>query len=269
MEKSGITFGIPSEQAEFIRTHAKFFELYPSLQTTFRTIFRRDFAFTPEDVYDRMHSLDVTDPQRIEFDRIQLAKQISFYLTRSAAEDFYDIVLLAANGKGFGAYKILRGMYEHLVTARYIAANPAKATNFADDFNIQRWNIINRLAAQSPEIVSGKLNKEAMDGIASLASTAQTKRQESICSKCKQPKPQGAWIKLNLFDMAKEVGEGLDDLYTICYVLPTAYHHATALGLQFKLTKETDSISFNSGPSRLETRNALILSHQLDRKSVV
>ena len=39
--------------------------------------------------------------------------------------------MLSGNGYGFGAYKIVRGMYERVVTAMYIAKDPGEARKFA------------------------------------------------------------------------------------------------------------------------------------------
>jgi hypothetical protein len=40
-----------------------------------------------------------------------------------AVDDFYDIVLLAAHARGFGAMKLLRPLYERVVTALHLMRN--------------------------------------------------------------------------------------------------------------------------------------------------
>jgi hypothetical protein len=47
------------------------------------------------------------------------ADRVGFYLGRICVEDFSEIFVLAGNGHGVGALKILRGMYERAVTSAY------------------------------------------------------------------------------------------------------------------------------------------------------
>ena len=60
------------------------------------------------------------------------ADRIGFDLGRICVEEFSEILLLAGNGHGIGALKILRGMYERAVTSAYIIANPDQADAFLD-----------------------------------------------------------------------------------------------------------------------------------------
>src|SRR5271169_6329192 len=49
---------------------------------------------------------------------------IVYTLGRIAVDDFSELVILAGNGWGVGALKILRGMYERIVTTAYSAQTP-------------------------------------------------------------------------------------------------------------------------------------------------
>jgi hypothetical protein len=60
------------------------------------------------------------------------ADRVGFYLGRICVEEFSEILLLAGNGHGVGALKVLRGMYERAVTSAYILANPDQAELFLD-----------------------------------------------------------------------------------------------------------------------------------------
>jgi hypothetical protein len=53
----------------------------------------------------------------------QIEKFVYFY-GNLVAEDFMEIFLMAANGYGYGAMKLLRSMYEHIVTLRYLHDHP-------------------------------------------------------------------------------------------------------------------------------------------------
>src|SRR5882757_8995136 len=78
--------------------------------------------------FDRRHPLWSTVPSRLwgvinmAFARtqvmdIQIDKFVYFY-GNLVAEDFMELFLMAANGYGFAAMKLLRSMYEHTVTLR-------------------------------------------------------------------------------------------------------------------------------------------------------
>jgi hypothetical protein len=258
-----ITFGIPLEQADFSRRNKAFLGGYTRLMDTVEKVFRRTFTFSPQEDFDRAVALAIEDPMRLTFEYDLLVKRITYYMSRSASEDFHDIVLLAANGKGIGAQKILRGMYERTVTAQFIAAKPSEAEAFVDEFDIQQWNILNRCLKSTPEQTKAKFSENEIQEFEKKAKRAQTKRKLSICSKCGQPKLQAAWSPVSLNDMAVRVGNGLDLLYTNCYLIPTAHHHATPLGLQMRVTASDDSLSFDAGPSREGADQALMLGHQL------
>lgn len=58
-----------------------------------------------------------------------------FYLGRLCAEEFNEILLLAGNGYGIGAFKLLRGMYERSVTAYRLHLHP----ELIDDFLEYYW----------------------------------------------------------------------------------------------------------------------------------
>ena len=47
------------------------------------------------------------------------------------AEDFWELFLMAVNGYGYGAMKLLRSMYEHTVTLKYLHDNPDELQAFS------------------------------------------------------------------------------------------------------------------------------------------
>lgn len=63
-------------------------------------------------------------------------------LCRLCLEDAMEILLLAGNGYGVGAQKLLRGMYERAVTARYLSLNPSKADDFVEFGKASRYKMV-------------------------------------------------------------------------------------------------------------------------------
>ena len=177
MDQIGVMFGIPKEQKHFAETHQTFLQAYPGLMETVDKVFRRTFDFAPQDALERIRALPEEDEERIKFQDSLLVKRIAYYISRSAVEEFHDIILLAANSKGIGAQKILRGTYERTVTAQFIAMHPGEALPFADDFHIQQWNIIRRWLETAPNEVHANKSEEEIREFKQLADTAQAKRK--------------------------------------------------------------------------------------------
>ena len=107
-EKQVTGFGNPDEWESFIGRHKLFFDRFPNLKKTLETAFLRELS-APEPV-----------------------DKVIFYSGRLCVEDFMEIQLLCGNGYGIGALKLLRGMYERAVTARYLHLNPNEADAFLD-----------------------------------------------------------------------------------------------------------------------------------------
>lgn len=58
------------------------------------------------------------------------------------AEDFMEIFLMAANGYGYGAMKLLRSMYEHTVTLKYLDDHPDELQAFFDFDRVQQYKLM-------------------------------------------------------------------------------------------------------------------------------
>src|SRR5215212_7072837 len=55
---------------------------------------------------------------------------VIFFLGSRCSDDFREVLLLAANGQGWGATAHVRGMFERCVTAAYLHENPDKVHDF-------------------------------------------------------------------------------------------------------------------------------------------
>jgi hypothetical protein len=83
---------------------------------------------TMDAVFDRAASLAMPDT-------------IIHFLSRIASEDFIEVFLLSGNGHGIGGFKVLRGMYERVVTTFFLANNPAEAERFWNYFSIHKYKM--------------------------------------------------------------------------------------------------------------------------------
>lgn len=62
--------------------------------------------------------------------------------SRGIDVDGTSILLLGMNGYGFGAQKILRGMYERAVTAAFLHRHPDQVDAFLDFGHINDWKLL-------------------------------------------------------------------------------------------------------------------------------
>lgn len=132
---------------EFLREHA---EIHALLKKVFvRSLVNSRAERQMEEIGEGL-SLTETEVNAVE-DR-RMAEPVVFYLGRAAADDFGELLILCGNGRGIGAYKILRGMYERVVTAAFIAKNPSEGRLFLSYSFIQREKLWNRLVKVLPDI---------------------------------------------------------------------------------------------------------------------
>jgi hypothetical protein len=249
-------------QKRFIRGNAAFLRWeYPKLSRLSNKVFIRRLAAPDETERQRLLELPEDDPAVVAFEDKAMADPVVFYLGRMAADDFGEIITLSGNGRGFGAYKIVRGMYERVVTAMYIANKPSEARIFVASSAIMKLNYFNRLLKAIPDLKE-RFNEEFMRTIEENAAAAQAKRKESMCSKCHQPITQDAWTRVSLDVMARTVEPALEVLYPQFYLDPTAQSHANMFGIERRLVRKNGSITYKD-ISEEEARFALHLGHHL------
>jgi hypothetical protein len=75
------------------------------------------------------------------------ADDIVFLLARAAFEDYCELWILAGNGYGIGTYKILRGLYEKVVTLGDLVRHPPDIQRSHDYAIVQQRRLMNRIKA--------------------------------------------------------------------------------------------------------------------------
>ena len=229
--------GFPDRWKRFEEDNQLFLEKLEQLYRTINATFAR--RFTPRSVADK----------------------VIFALGRVAVEDFNEIALLAVNGYGVGAGKLLRGMYERVVTASYISRNADKAQRFLDYYPIywrRMFNHATKLYDMS-QIVTDEIRRKMQ------AEFERVKEgfEESICKKCGTKRIAYSWSPLDLASMAAHAEEGLKDHYLPCYYMPTQQAHATVPSLLARLKhSEKEDLSFEVKTQEKQAE-ALSQSHAL------
>jgi Family of unknown function (DUF5677) len=210
----GVPIGIGNadSQQSFIHEHEAFLCEHPHIHSLLTKTFARPLAEPSKDEVSRLENLPESDPAVAAFEDKVMADDLVFFLRRMAADDFAEILILSGNGYGIGAWKILRGMYERIVTAANIAKNPREARVFVEDEAIKKWTLWRELSTIRPELKT-QHTEEEIKGLEERYNEVRAKRKEEICPKCRQPKTQEAWTRVTMLDMAKSVDSELAAIY--------------------------------------------------------
>lgn len=172
----------------------------------------------------------------IAFTRVQVMDgpedKFVYFFGRVCLEDFMEILLVCYHGYGVAASKLIRSMYEHTVTLRYLHEHPAEVDTFIDYYLVQNDKLISRLIETFGETI---LPAEV---IAEARRKAAEVKEDFMIPVCEHPgakmRLNHTWNKLDFVAMAKKTGD-LGKLIIPGYYMPLRHAHATFAGLTERL----------------------------------
>ena len=152
-----------------------------------------------------------------------------------------------------GSVKLLRPLYERVVTALYLMKYPDEVTafNLYGDINVGRF--IRR--AQNDRL---DLSAAPAGWLASVETAYEAALPMFTDSK---GRVRGSWTKLSLEALAQKVG--LEKLYGRCALWPTMQIHSTRAGLDARLQVSEQEVLFAHGPQPDHADYALKYAHDL------
>jgi hypothetical protein len=129
------------------------------------------------------------------------AQDVCFCLGHTCRDDYAEILFLVANGYGTGASKLLRDLYERVVTLSYIAKHPEKADRFLHFAAIQEY----RAMKSALKIVTEKQFNESFGEATTVA------RMTELYERFRPEFPGRAlsW-DISLISMVEDVGDPFD-----------------------------------------------------------
>jgi len=237
-----LTVGNQEEWDDFEKRHKLFFERFADLREAQKGAFIR--------------TLSSSSPR----------DRVIFSLGRLAVEDFQEILLLAGNGCGIGALKVLRGMYERVVTARYLhTANNSEVENFLDYYWVQQnKNAKELIQTYGEDVFTQHGHAKEAQNLKDQYNNVREKFLVTDCKKCDTKRPNYSWSKLSLIAMADKVGERMRKLAYEAYYLPLQHTHSTISSIHNRFKIEGDGrLTFKAGPHRTEADDALRFAHLL------
>jgi hypothetical protein len=229
-----IVFGKSEEWEDFHRRHPRFAERLPHLKATLEA------AFAP-----------VSTPKLVD--------RILRNLLRTCVEDFFEILLLAGNGYGIGAQKLLRPMYERAVTAWYLAQNPRKARDFLNFGKINMFKLIDPIERTHgrKDLIPPKI----LSGIKAFHGQFGKKKVKTATGK-ERKRSTARWSDdLSVEVMAEKAGP-LGKMVVCGWHLPTFQIHASLQNILARVEQTPQGgISFNDGPQRKIADEQLTWAH--------
>jgi hypothetical protein len=227
-------YGFPDECRKFDDRHPLWQEIMPNLERALNT------AFTRVQVMDGA------------------ADKFVYFFGRVCLEDFMEILLVSYHGYGVAASKLVRSMYEHTVTLRYLHEHPAEVETFIDYYLVQNDKLISRLVETFGEsILSAEVIAEARRKAAEV-------KQDFMVPICDHPgakmRLNHTWSKLDFVAMAKKTGN-LGKLIIPGYYMPLRHAHATFAGLTERLEIANGQMSLKSDAQPEMADRSLITAH--------
>jgi hypothetical protein len=231
-----VIFGFQEQWQEFQRRNDKFLSRIPNLTAAFALCFHRELE--DSEVIDR----------------------VVYMLGRECVEDFFEILLLAGNGYGIGALKLLRGLYERAVTLVYLSEHPDEVDSFYNYFPVWQHKFLEAIRRSYGDTLlpEGVTNEQEQ-----LYRDVRDNYKVTSCENCGTTRINHTWNKLDLVAMAHKTG-ALGKLIVPAYYVPLSHAHPTARGMVAR-TEETPSggIAFNPDSQPKEADSAVRLAHTI------
>ena len=174
-----------------------------------------------------------------------------------------EILLLCANGYGIGAQKLLRGMYERAVTARYLRDHPEEIDNYLKFYKIARRKLLKAIQSSiGPDVLS----KEQSEKVEREFQEVRKQFEIPDCKKCGTTRLNYTWSRRDMVTMAGMSG-ALAGLIVPGYYTPTQEAHST-LGAIFsrldaKAAAADEGLIFDGAAQREKADEALITAQNI------
>ena len=193
--------------------------------------------------------------------------EILFLMVGACYTEYEEILLLSLNGYGSGGTKLLRALYERVVTMLYLMKHPDKIQQFIDYTHVH-WNKL--LIEADMDGVAKELSEKRREEI--VANFAGVKDQfseprctETTCKNSSKTRLQGSWTKKPVPTQAREV---VPELGLVCfqsYLMPTFFLHTTLWGISQQIREHENGKRelHNKEMERAFAQRAVVLASTL------
>lgn len=188
---------------------------------------------------------------------------VIFYLGRLCVEDFNEILVLCSNDYGYGASKLIRGMFERVLTGLFLHFHPEQTDDFLDFYWVSQRKEINNLKTSFGETA---VDAATVRQIEKKYEEVRKRFEVTACEKCKAKRINHTWNKLDIVAMAKDVQTqskmAMQKFVFEAYLRPLRYAHSTVASLLSRL-KDEENVTFDHEFQRGEADIAFKTVHRL------
>src|SRR6266581_8839966 len=233
-------YGYREEWTSFAARHAEFTRRFANIDKAIEIAFKR------------IHQ--TTTP----------AERTIYFLGRLGVEEFMEILLLCANGYGIGAQKLVRGMYERAVTARYLHKHPEEVDDYLAYNRVTDHKIM--VAIQST-MGHDVFPPEQTEKIKQDFEAVRARFVIPDCKTCKTTRLNHTWSKVDIVSMARMSDESLWRLIVPAYYQPTREFHSTMGAIFSRLDPEAaarnEGLIFDGAAQGDRADQSLFTGHNL------
>jgi phosphoenolpyruvate synthase/pyruvate phosphate dikinase len=182
-----------------------------------------------------------------------------YFYGNLVAEDFMELFLMAVNGYGFAAMKLLRSMYEHTVTLKYLHEHPDELQAFFDFDRVQQYKLTKQIMDTFGE---GALSQEIVATTEREYAEIKDKFMVKSCKSktCSEQRVGHTWSKLDFVSMAKRAG-AIGSVIVPNYFVPLRHAHSTFRTMTERLDMDDNQMSFRRESQPKEADQALMAAH--------
>jgi hypothetical protein len=192
------------------------------------------------------------------------ADTLLFFMGRKCCEEFFEIVLLAANGYGVGTMKLLRSLFENAITAAYLASHPDEVEKFLDFHGIHMKRMYDALkTVVGVEMFEAAISAEDVRETEEEYERVKPMFRMTYCDKCKRKRLQPSWTKLSVEQMLEAVGGSYKSMYFESYFKPMMQTHTTAMSIMQQIHTVDGKLTVNYEWTKKLLDDALFGAHRL------
>jgi hypothetical protein len=182
-----------------------------------------------------------------------------YFYGNLVAEDFMELFLMAANGYGYGALKLLRPMFEHTVTLRYLHDNPDKLQAFMNYDAVQQYKLVKQFADTfgtdnplSPETIANSEQRYAEVVEEFMVKCCNSKG-------CTNKRVNHTW-GIDFVSMAKKA-DAIGKMIIQGYYVPMRHTHSTFSAMAVRLERGEGQFGFQRESPPSIADHALMVAH--------
>ncbi len=186
-------------------------------------------------------------------------KQTIYTIGRLCSEEFWEIAVLATNGYGYGALRLLRSLFERAVTMAYLSENPSEVGAFLNYHAVAQHRLMRTLQDSfGPDVLPPDKVQEIEREYAEVKNNYLVK----LCEKCGTTRVNHTWHKLDVVSMAKKTL--FAPIVVPGYYEPMMHSHSTVHALLSRLEKtDGGGLGFNPDSQPKKADAALMTAHNV------